>query len=78
MNSKLVSRGHTITFRRTLLKEDKFNQIVMEVWEYKAKLPTIVQAFSVHSQKNCLFLEKNGDNNYLTEKLVMNFGVKYN
>ena len=50
----------------------------MEVWEYKEKLPTIVQAFSVHSQKNCLFLEKNGDNNYLTEKLVMNFGVKYN
>ena len=76
MASKKVSRSQSVVFGGTLLKNKQLNRTVMNVLFDPDILPAIARAYIGHSQIPGAIIEYKGDNNYLSERKGMHFGVR--
>ena len=76
MLSKAVSREQAVTFGSRLLKGEQLNQTVMKVWQDKKNLHAIARAFAAHHQIVNSIIKHKGDNNFLTEKGGLTFGIR--
>ena len=76
MLSKAVSSNQAMVYGSQLLKGEELNKTVMEVFENKVHLPAIARAFTGHNQIVCSILEHDGDNDYLSKRGGMHFGVR--
>ncbi len=76
MMSKKVSVEQAVSFRSTLLRPDQLHQTVMKVWEDKTNIISMARAFAAQPQIACAILEHEGDNDYLSEKGGLSFGVR--
>ena len=64
---KAVSSNQAMIYGSQLLKGKELNKTVMQVFDDKARLPTITRAFTRHSQITCSILEHGADDDYLSK-----------
>ena len=76
MMSKEVSKEQAVSFRSTLLRNEQLHQTVMKVWNNKSHRYAMSKAFAAHPQLVSAILEHKGDNNYLSEKGGLSFGIR--
>ena len=76
MLSKAVSREQVLAFGSTLMKGEHLNQTVMKAWEDDTNRIAMARAFAGHSQIVCAILHHNGDNNYLSQRGGLSFGIR--
>ena len=76
MMSKLVSKVQAVDYFARILKGEELHQAVMKVWNDPNNAIAMSRAFAGHSQIVCAILENNGDNNYLSEKKGLSFGIR--
>ena len=76
MMSKSASKSQALVFGSQLSKGEELNKTVMNVYNNKDHLPAIARAFAGHNQIVCAIIENNGDNNYLSKRKGLSFGIR--
>ena len=76
MMSKAVSTEQALQFGAVLLKGEDLNKTVMSVWNNERNHVAMSRAFAGHHQLVLSIMKHNGDNEYLTEKGGLSFGVR--
>lgn len=76
MMSKAVSREQSLSFGSRLMQGEELNQTVSKIFNDQKILPAISRSYAGHHQIPCAIIEYNGDNNYLSERKGMHFGVR--
>ena len=76
MMSKAVSTVQGLEYGSRLLKGEQLYQTVKSVWENPSNYAAMARAFAGHSQIVLSILHHKGDNNYLSEKGGLSFGIR--
>lgn len=76
MMSKCLSKIQAVDYYARILKGEELHDAVMKVWNDHKHTVAMSRAFAGHSQVVCAILENNGDNNYLSEKKGLSFGIR--
>ena len=76
MMSKAVSRVQAVEYFARILQGEELHDAVMSVWNDPNNIVAMSRAFAGHSQIVCAILENNGNNNYLSDKKGMSFGIR--
>ena len=76
MLSKEVSKEQAVSFGSRMLKQEQLHSTVMKVWNNDIHKQAMARAFAAHPQIVCAIIEHNGDNNYLSEKGGLSFGIR--
>ena len=76
MMSKGVSRVQAVDYFARILQGEQLHEAVMSVWNDPNNIVAMSRAFAGHSQIVCSILENNGDNNYLSDKKGLSFGIR--
>ena len=76
MMGKYVSREQGLNYGSRLLKADELHKSVMKIWADERNLPAITRSFSGHHQMVLAILDNKGDNNYLSERGGISFGIR--
>ena len=74
--SKYLSREQELNYGSRLLKADELHKSVMQIWADERNLPAITRSFSGHHQMVMAILDNKGDNNYLSERGGISFGIR--
>ena len=77
MTSKYVCREQGLNYGSRLLKADELHKSVMKIWADERNLPTISRSFSGHHQMVLPILENKGDDNYLSKRGGIIFGIRF-
>ena len=75
MMSKAVSKEQAVTFGSTLLKGEQLHNTVNKVWHDERNKLAMARAFAGHHQIVTSIMKHKGDNNYLSEKGGLSFGM---
>ena len=76
MMSKAVSTVQGLEYGSRLLKGEQLYQTVKSVWENPSNYAAMAREFAGHSQIVLSILHHKGDNNYLSEKGGLSFGIR--
>ena len=76
MLSKEVSKEQAVNFSSTMLRTEQLHATVQKVWNNNNHRHAMAKAFAAHPQIVCAIIEHEGDNNYLTEKGGLSFGIR--
>ena len=76
MMSKEVSKEQAVSFSSTMLRKEQLHATVQKVWNNTNHRHAMAKAFAAHPQIVCAIIEHKGDNNYLTEKGRLSFGIR--
>ena len=76
MMSKYVGHVQAIVFGSRTLEGEELYKAVMEVWNNKDNNEAISRAFAGHHQIVSAVLSCKGDNNYLSDRKGLSFGVR--
>ena len=76
MWSKYVSNNQAISFGSQLLTGGQLYNTVNNVFWDNKFLPSVSRAYSGQHQISCTIFEHKSDNNYLTERKGISFGVR--
>ena len=76
MMSKEVSKEQAVNFSSTMLRTEQLHATVQKVWNNNNHRHAMAKAFAAHPQIVCAIIEHEGDNNYLTEKGGLSFGIR--
>ena len=76
MMSKEVSKEQAVSFGSTLLRQEELHNTVMKVWNNSNHKQAMARAFAANPQIVCAIIEHEGDNDYLSEKGGLSFGIR--
>ena len=58
-----------------MLRDNQLHETVMKVWHNDKNRSAMARAFAAHHQIVCAILNNSGDNNYLSKKGRLSFGI---
>ena len=73
---KEVSKEQAISFGSTMLRQNQLHDTVLKVFNNNTHRYAMAKAFAAHPQIVCAIIEHDGDNNYLSEKSGLSFGIR--
>ena len=76
MMSKAVSKKQALEYRSVLLKGEQLYQVVQAVWNDERHWIAMARAFAGHHQIVCSILHHEGNNQYLSERGGLSFGIR--
>ena len=76
MMSKSLSKIQAVDYYARVLQGEQLHYAVMKVWNHGGHEVAMSRAFAGHFQVVCAILENNGDNNFLSDKQGLSFGIR--
>ena len=78
LSKAVSSREQALVFVSRLMRGEQLNELVMKEWSDRQNTVVMARAFAGHSQIVSAILHYKGDNNYLSDRGRMSFGIRLN